>query len=433
MKQEDYYRMMAFINDSHESNIAVYTPAEQTQISEIRQRTAEIESKLRTGTKDWREKMAAWEESMRQPQPLWSRLSFEDGELTSGGQKLIPMEDGSLLAQGDPGINNPTKLTVRTSLTKVGAVQLEMLTDPNLPRGGPGRNIKGGFALSEFGVELLSDPKAKPVAVKIAGATADINPPEAPLDLLFGDKKLGDRKTGPIAFTIDGNTKTAWSVEAGPGLRNQPRKAVFTFAEPVEVPPGASLRIFLNQQHAGGTHYNNNLGRFRLTVTEATNVVADPLPQSVRAILGVPAKQRTRAQVEQVFSFWRTTVPDWRDANERIEAIWREYPEGSTQLVMAHREKPRQTYLLTRGDFGKPGKAVEPGVPSFLLDLPPNASGDRLTFAKWLIDRKAPTTSRAFVNRVWQTIFGTGIVATSEDLGTQAEPPPTLSFLTGLR
>ena len=423
VKQEDYYRMMAFINDSHEANISVYTPAERSKIESIKSATAAAEARLRTRTKGWQRKLRDWEKAKLVPQPEWTKVTFEEGELTSGGQKLIPMDDGSLLAQGDPGLNNATKLTVHTKLTKVGAVRLEMLTDPNLPRGGPGRNIKGGFALSEFSVELITSPDAKPIPVKIAKATADINPPEAPLDPLFGDKKPGDRTTGPIAFAIDGNNKTAWTAEAGTGLRNQPRKAVFTFAEPVTVPEGGSLRILLNQQHAGNVYYNNNLGRFRLTLHESTDVTADPVPQPIRDLLAIPAKQRTREQSDQIFSYWRTTVPEFQDANDEIAKLWREYPEGTTQLVMWKRDKPRTTHLLTRGDFLKPGKVVEPGVPSFLLDLPSSASGDRLTFAKWLVDRKHPTTARTFVNRVWQTIFGTGIVATSEDLGTQCEPP----------
>jgi hypothetical protein len=55
--------------------------------------------------------------------------------------------------------------------------------------------------------------------------------------------------------------------------------------------------------------------------------------------------------------------------------------------------------------------------------LPGDASSSRLTFAKWLADRRSPTTARALVNRVWQAYFGTGLVATSEDLGMQCEAP----------
>ncbi len=81
-----------------------------------------------------------------------------------------------------------------------------------------------------------------------------------------------------------------------------------------------------------------------------------------------------------------------------------------------------------RGDFLKPGKSVEPGVPEFLHPLPRDASWmegkpTRLTFARWLVDRKSPTTARSIVNRVWQNYFGVGLVATSENFGTQAEPP----------
>src|SRR5207237_8498613 len=71
----------------------------------------------------------------------------------------------------------------------------------------------------------------------------------------------------------------------------------------------------------------------------------------------------------------------------------------------------------------KPDRPVGPGVPSFLPPLPPDAPLTRLTFARWLVDRGSPTTARSLVNRVWQAYFGTGIVATSEDLGSQSEAP----------
>jgi hypothetical protein len=79
--------------------------------------------------------------------------------------------------------------------------------------------------------------------------------------------------------------------------------------------------------------------------------------------------------------------------------------------------------VLKRGDWLKPSRTVSPGVPAILNPLPPDAPPTRLTFAKWLVDPKAPTTARAAVNRLWQTYFGTGLVATAEDLGTQSEAP----------
>ncbi len=150
---------------------------------------------------------------------------------------------------------------------------------------------------------------------------------------------------------------------------------------------------------------------------------ADPLPQNVRTILAVPREKRTPAQVAAVFSYWRTTVPEWKEANNAIEGLWRQHPEGSSQFVLKGRQMPRDTHVLTRGNFLTPERTVSPGVPSFLQPLPPGAPPTRLTFARWLTDRRSPTTARAIVNRVWQTYFGIGIVGTSEDLGSQSETP----------
>jgi hypothetical protein len=124
-----------------------------------------------------------------------------------------------------------------------------------------------------------------------------------------------------------------------------------------------------------------------------------------------------------VFRYWRTTVPDWAAANAWIESLEKQHPEGSAQLVLRERGQRRPTHKLTRGDFLRPGATVAPGVPSFLSPLPAGAPRTRLTLGRWLAGRDAPTTARAFVNRVWQAYFGTGIVATSEDLGVQCEPP----------
>jgi hypothetical protein len=109
--------------------------------------------------------------------------------------------------------------------------------------------------------------------------------------------------------------------------------------------------------------------------------------------------------------------------NEELTALWREHPEGSSQLVLRERRDLRPTHILTRGDFLKPGTPVTPGVPAFLHPLPKDAPPTRLTFARWLVDRRSPTTARSIVNRVWQAYFGQGLVPSSEDLGKQSETP----------
>ncbi|MDQ3013299.1 MAG: PSD1 and planctomycete cytochrome C domain-containing protein, partial [Acidobacteriota bacterium] len=435
LKQEEYYRLFAFLNNSHEANVAVYTPAEQIKRAEIFRRTHEIEAELQHRTPDWQQRMAAWETQTKANQPEWIVVKPEVDDISNGGQKYLPMKDGSSLAAGYAPTKHRVKMIWKTDLQNIAAFRLELLNDPNLPLGGPGRSTKGLGALTEFEVEAApaSDPK-KITKIKIAKATADFNQPERELEAIFYDKTNRKRVTGPIDFAIDGKDETAWGIDAGPGQRNIPRKAVFVAEAPIngfsENGGPAIITFYLKQNHGGWNsddNQNNNLGRMRLSVTTAKDAVADPLPASVREILSIPRDQRSEAQTQTIFGYWRTTLTEWKGDNDRITELWKQHPAGSSQLVYNERGEMRPTFTLKRGDFLKPDKQIEPGVPAFLNQLPPSsnnaAPANRLTFAKWMTDRQAPTTARSAVNRIWQTYFGTGLVATSEDFGKQADAP----------
>ena len=409
LTQEEYYKLFAFLNNSHESNAAVYTAAEQQKRAAIFGRIREIEQDLQHKMPDWQSKMAAWDAAVKAKQPQWQVLKPDIDDIATGGQKYSQMADGSVLAGGYAPTKFTPQFTLRTKMRNIRAVRLELLNDPNLPMNGPGRSLWGTAALTEFEVRAMPAgvKDAKLAKVKIVRATADMNLPETQIAGAFWDKSGKRRVTGPIEFAIDGNNDTAWGTDNGPGRRNQPRQAVFVFAEPVDFPDGVVLEVYLSQRHGGWNsddNMNHNLGRFRLAVTDTEDAAADP-------------------RAANLFSIWRATVPEWRQANDEIEQLWREHPEGTTQLVMNEREETRETHLLLRGDFLKPGKAVQAGTPAFLHAAPEGSPANRLTLAKWMVDRQSPTVARSIVNRVWQSYFGTGLVATSEDLGKQAETP----------
>ncbi len=94
-----------------------------------------------------------------------------------------------------------------------------------------------------------------------------------------------------------------------------------------------------------------------------------------------------------------------------------------TAMVMAEMKKPRETFILARGDYRNQTEKVQPGVPAVLPPLPAGEPLNRLTLARWLVDPAHPLTSRVAVNRYWQAYFGYGIVKTQEDFGVQGEPP----------
>jgi hypothetical protein len=92
-------------------------------------------------------------------------------------------------------------------------------------------------------------------------------------------------------------------------------------------------------------------------------------------------------------------------------------------MVMKELPVPRSTYVLRRGAYDAPGEAVEAGTPESVLPFPSDLPKNRLGLARWLIDDRNPLTARVTVNRYWQMFFGRGLVATSEDFGSQGQPP----------
>jgi hypothetical protein len=318
--------------------------------------------------------MNTWEDGLKKDQPAWAVVRTEVDANNGSGQKHYLLEDGSILAAGYAPTLHRTEFTSLNPVKSLAAVRLELLNDPSLPLLGPGRSSKGLFALTEFRLEVApADKPGQKQVVKIVRASADVNPQEAVLEPIFDDRTGRRRVTGPIGFAIDGKEETAWGIDAGPGRRNVPRNAVFVLEKPVAFPAGVILTFKLVQKHGGWNSDDNqnlNLGRFRFSVTDQAGASADDMSRNVREVLSVPRARRSAAQIESLFSHWRTTVPEWKPDNDEIEAAWRQHPEGSSQLVLQEREQARQTSMLQRGDFLKPGKRVAPGTPASLTGWP---------------------------------------------------------------
>jgi len=432
LTQEEYYKLFAFLNSDHEASMIAYTPAEEEQRDNLLRQMRDLEEGLRHQTGDWQARMDAWEDSVRTNQPEWVTLACQNST-GDNGERFYYFSDNSIRAASYAPTKWIAVFKTTNSLPFIGAFRLEQLTDADLPCNGPGRSIKGMSALTEFKVEA-ADAKhlTNKFQVKFVKATADFANAEKPLEAEFDDRSSEKRVYGPVEYAIDGKNATAWGIDAGPGRRNQSRKAVFIPDKPIVMTNGVVLTFSLVQFHGGWNsddNQNNNLGRFRFSVTSATNAVADPLPAAVREIFQIPREQRSPAQIAAVFSYWRTTVPEFKEANAQIESLWKQWPEGAPTLSMAARENTaaddqrRATRILNRGDWLKPGREVKSGVPAFLHPLPPGADDSRLTLAKWLVDPKSPTTARAFVNRVWQSYFGVGLMETPEDFGLRAPDP----------
>ncbi len=127
---------------------------------------------------------------------------------------------------------------------------------------------------------------------------------------------------------------------------------------------------------------------------------------------------------------WRIArSPSYRALTEEIAAaeasITKIEAAVPRTMVMKELAMPRETYLLVRGQYDHPDKSkpMPRGVPEALGRMPEGAPASRLGLAQWLMSQDNPLTSRVFVNRLWENVFGLGIVATSEDFGLQGEWP----------
>jgi hypothetical protein len=148
----------------------------------------------------------------------------------------------------------------------------------------------------------------------------------------------------------------------------------------------------------------------------------------VRQLMELPAALRTPAQQDTLLDVFletsdgrfRELLAQQHDLTERKRRLEGLFP---STLVMEELSRPRQAHVLVRGQYDLPGAAVEVGVPAALPPLPAGAPANRLGLARWLVDPGHPLTARVAVNRLWQQLFGVGIVATSEDFGSQGQWP----------
>ncbi|MBI3684243.1 MAG: DUF1553 domain-containing protein [Acidobacteria bacterium] len=154
-----------------------------------------------------------------------------------------------------------------------------------------------------------------------------------------------------------------------------------------------------------------------------------PLPETVTELARIPANARSKPQAGKLrFCFLdrfaseeiRSALRDLEQARKERKKYFESIP---TVMVMAENATPRDTFVLKRGAYDQPGEKVMPAVPAVLPQLKREWPDNRLGLARWLVDRSNPLTARVTVNRFWQMLFGTGLVKTAEDFGSQGEWP----------
>jgi len=215
-------------------------------------------------------------------------------------------------------------------------------------------------------------------------------------------------------------------------------------AAKVGLNPGATINGWAFTQH-GGTTFWDKAGIVTRTPQQGQgfeSLVAweayekgqskSTVPANVKEALKAEADKRTDDQKKQVRDYFvqfvctltKTKFDPLRASIDDLTKKKGEY-DGTipVSLVMANMPTERETFILTRGAYDKPGEKVTPAVPSVLPPLPEGAPANRLGLAKWLTNPNHPLMARVTVNRFWQQYFGAGLVKTAEDFGSQGSWP----------
>ena len=409
--QREYYGLYAFFNSIEERDIDAPTPEEAVKLAADREVHATRLAELRAEMKEYEASQFAaaqekWEATIGQSPAIWQTL-----ELTSlksvHGAKFAKQEDGSTLVSGPNKLSDVYTLEATVQAGKWTALRLEVLPDKSLPKSGPGRSPNGNFVLTRIGLTAApASGEGEPQSAKFVSARAD-----------FSQSGLPPEKA------LDDNPADFWAIAPKFGARHV---AIFEAESPFGFELGSKLTITLDQSY--NQKQPHNIGRFRLSVTSSPlPAPLEGLPESAAKLLAVPRGERTPEQAKQITDYYRTIDAGLIKLTQQIadhQAKLPKLPDDQKAQAVGELSQQRVTKVLLRGDFLNPGDEVQPGTLAVLPPLAPRGSdADRLDLAHWLVDPANPLPARVAANRVWQHLFGRGLVATSDDFGKQGEPP----------
>ncbi len=229
-----------------------------------------------------------------------------------------------------------------------------------------------------------------------------------------------------IAFSYDGTARASGLKLYVDGKPNDTEVVQDNLSGPIRT--AADLQIGNKQT---GTPYKRQVDDLRLynRILSPADVEHLAIHYPVQATLSGVFGKRTKEEGARVRDYFLAYAAPTvlRESYAELKELKRQQAglnrSIATVMVMSEMEKPRDTFVLARGDYRNKTEKVTAGVPAVLPPLAKDAPPNRLTLAKWLVDPAHPLTARVAVNRYWQMFFGNGIVKTSEDFGSQGEPP----------
>ena len=428
ISQKEFYQFFAFFNSNDESGVLAANgkngfntmPFIKVASADHKTRKAELEAKLEEAEAKAQSVEKAgltaafekWMSKERQalangkPQQSWIPLAGES-VTSKGGATFNRQPDGSWLPSGKNPTHDVYEIQAPLPAGMFAGILLDCLPDDRTPQKSLGRYSNGNFVLTRVEAEI------RPSAGKVA-----------PVKLTLREADYSQKKWD-ISMVNNGNPGNGWAVD-GP-TRRKPIKAMFLADSQAKVPEEAHLvvRFFheaLNQ---------HNMGRFRVSYSQENVKSLDGkpgLPANLSALLRKEPGSLKPSDSKQLEKYFMANVRNpvsqaqtkVAQAQKALDNFKNTFP---STMVMKEKAAPKDAFILTRGEYDQPTDKVERKLPAVLPPLAGDQPLNRLGLARWLVSGDHPLTARVWVNRMWERLFGVGIVKTSENFGSQADWP----------
>jgi mono/diheme cytochrome c family protein len=439
--QKEFYQFFAYFNNVPELGramkygnsppmIAAPTAAQQKTLGDLNARLRTIEDYLRKRDREtaqdqnvWRQRIAAGDPAYWAPtRALNATFTFEPGDppALANGVSYAPgrigraasldgkgFVDAGLVAQFD--IDEPFTFAAWTwsDDTADGSVLSRMVENPK------GRGFGVHFDQGKVYVNITSNWDDDAIRIET-------------------ERSLEPRQWHQVTVTYSGSRMAEGTHVYVDGQLEKVRVLLDSLYRPFRNAGGSLRQPFrIGSGWGASRRFRGRIDDVRVysRALSQEEISGLALGESVNEIARKPEVQRSAVEKLQLLEFYRENVApkDIRDAARDLSALLDEKEEFErrlpTVMVMAEAPTLKPTFLLERGAYDHPGAQVSPGVPAILTPLPAGAPNNRLGFARWLTGPGNPLLARVTVNRFWQMYFGTGLVKTAEDFGSQGEWP----------
>lgn len=424
---KDYYQLFAFFNSIDgkplDGNAAQHAPVAKVATPEQTAALEKLQHRLATVQKTIADEVASmkYDDALdaREPEKLEpTEVVWIDDSLPAGGR--APSDGGTNLAWQFVPQNESTPVKSGSKSVKLSASGLQQ----NVLEGvTPGWRVGEGDKLF---AHVYLDPKQPPKEIMLQWHTT-----EWLHRAYWGENVIPWGKDKSPERLSRGKLP-----EAGQWVRLEVETAK------VGIKPGSIINGLAFTQHGGTAFWDraglvtrSPQGKQTFDSLSAWLRVQSAVPTAPKAILEIvklDKSKRSEQQKKEMLAYflehaYEKTRPKFDPLHKQLADMAKERDQIDkqipTSLIFKESAQPKPAYILKRGEYDQHGPQVSRGTPGF---LPPMADGlpmNRLGFAQWLVAPSQPLTARVAVNRLWQQCFGTGLVKTAEDFGSQGEPP----------